>query len=293
MIQNGDGQIERMVEELTADMAEAAEVLSRRKISLAAALYLCNVVLLPQALYRLKLSHATSEQVDRVQAAVRRVVARKARLTAAHSDVLFGGYMGCGWRRWRDEVGIERIKIIAMAWEEWDTTFARVMRGAVAQMQEEHGRVPMVFQGAYVGGNERIAETWLGQAWRWMSQVRLTMKLRGVSAVVSEADPLICSAFNTADDRARSRAACARFRVRRRSDMMCYDGEQVRPEAAVGGEWERADGGKWAGWACAVRQRLVYEKMLPVAMPVPAVEVGVTLAFKDAAARRKQLLGMG
>ena len=131
MIQNGDGQIERMVEELTADMAEAAEVLSRRKISLAAALYLCNVVLLPQALYRLKLSHATSEQVDRVQAAVRRVVARKAKLTAAHSDVLFGGYMGCGWRRWRDEVGIERVKIIAMAWEEWDTTFARVMRGAV------------------------------------------------------------------------------------------------------------------------------------------------------------------
>ena len=232
---------------------------------------------------RLKLSHATSEQVDRVQAAVRRVVARKAKLTAAHSDVLFGGYMGCGWRRWRDEVGIERVKIIAMAWEEWDTTFARVMRGAVAQMQEEHGRVPMVFQGAYVGGNERIAGTWLGQAWRWMSQVRLTMKLRGVSAVVSEADPLICSAFNTADDRARSRAACARFRVRRRSDMMCYDGEQVRPEAAVGGEWERADGGKWAGWACAARQRLVAEKMLPVAMPVPAVEVGATLAFRDMA----------
>ena len=32
-----------------------------------------------------------------------------------------------------------------------------------------------------------------------------------------------------------------------------------------------------------MRQRLVHEKMLPVAMPVPAVEVGVTLAFKDAA----------
>ena len=166
MIQNGDGQIERMVEELAADMAEAAEVLSRRRITLAAALYLCNVVLLPQALYRLKLSHATSEQVDRVQAAVRRVVARKAKLAAAHSDVLFGGYMGCGWRRWRDEVGIERVKIVAMAWEEWDTTFARVMRGAVAQMQAEHGRVPMVFHGAYPEGNARIAESWLGQAER-------------------------------------------------------------------------------------------------------------------------------
>ena len=43
---------------------EAAEVLSRRRITLAAALYLCNVVLLPQALYRLKLSHPDSDGSD-------------------------------------------------------------------------------------------------------------------------------------------------------------------------------------------------------------------------------------
>ena len=106
------------------------------RVTLAAALFLCNVVLLPQALYRLKLSHASLEQIERVQGAVRRVIARKAKLTAAHSNILFGGYMGCGWRRWRDEVGVERVKVLAMAWEEWDTTFARVMRGAVAQLQE-------------------------------------------------------------------------------------------------------------------------------------------------------------
>ena len=166
-------------------------------------------MLLPQALYRLKLSHASSEQVERVQAAVRRVIARKAKLTAAHSDILYGGYMGCGWRRWRDEVGIERVKILAMAWEEWDTTFGRVMRGAVAQMQKEHGRVPLVFSGAYDGSSERISDTWLGQTWKWMSESKLSMRLRGLKTLVCKADPLLHTAFTTARDTAESRAACA------------------------------------------------------------------------------------
>ena len=60
MVQNGQGDIEDMLDRLTVEMGDAAEVLSRRKVTLAAALYLCNVVLLPQALYRLKLSHASS-----------------------------------------------------------------------------------------------------------------------------------------------------------------------------------------------------------------------------------------
>ena len=207
MVQNGQGDIEDMLDRLTVEMGDAAEVLSRRKVTLAAALYLCNVVLLPQALYRLKLSHASSEQVERVQAAVRRVIARKAKLTAAHSDILYGGYMGCGWRRWRDEVGIERVKILAMAWEEWDTTFGRVMRGAVAQMQKEHGRVPLVFSGAYDGSSERVSDTWLGQTWKWMSESKLSMRLRGLKALVCKADPLLHTAFTTARDKAESRAA--------------------------------------------------------------------------------------
>ena len=60
MVQNGQGDIEDMLDRLTVEMGDAAEVLSRRKVVLAAALYLRNVVLLPQALYRLKLSHASS-----------------------------------------------------------------------------------------------------------------------------------------------------------------------------------------------------------------------------------------
>ena len=144
------------------------------------------------------------------------MIARKAKLTAAHSDILYGGYMGCGWRRWRDEVGIERVKILAMAWEEWDTTFGRVMRGAVAQMQKEHGRVPLVFSGAYDGSSERVSDTWLGQTWKWMSESKLSMRLRGLKALVCKADPMLHTAFTTARDKAESRAACRRFRVMRR-----------------------------------------------------------------------------
>ena len=111
MVQNGQGDIDEMLDRLAVEMGDAAEVLSRRKVTLAAALYLCNVVLLPQALYRLKLSHASSEQVERVQAAVRRVIARKAKLTAAHSDILYGGDMGCGgfvqWEPGLGELGLQ------------------------------------------------------------------------------------------------------------------------------------------------------------------------------------------
>jgi hypothetical protein len=38
--------------------------------------------------------------------------------------------MGCGWKRWKDEVGIERLKIVQQAaWQEKATVFAKVMRG--------------------------------------------------------------------------------------------------------------------------------------------------------------------
>jgi hypothetical protein len=59
------------------------------------------------------------------------VIAKKAHITAAHINVLFGGYMGCGGRRWCDEAGIERLRILQMAWQEKDYVFAKVMRGAV------------------------------------------------------------------------------------------------------------------------------------------------------------------
>ena len=104
-------------------------------------------------------------------------------------------------------------------------------------------RVPLVFSGAYDGSSERVSDTWLGQTWKWMSESKLSMRLRGLKALVCKADPLLHTAFTTARDKAESRAACARFRVMRRSDLMQYDGEQLRAEARADGEWEQADGG--------------------------------------------------
>jgi hypothetical protein len=66
MIQDGDGNCENMVDQLRLQVGEAAEVLSRKKISLAGAIYLSNVVIMPSALYRPKLSSATDEQIDHI-----------------------------------------------------------------------------------------------------------------------------------------------------------------------------------------------------------------------------------
>ena len=120
----------------------------------------------PLAMYRLKLSRATAKQIDAVQASMRRVVAKKAHITAAHTDVLFGGFMGCGWRKWQDEVNIERLKILMLAWEEPNTVFGKVMRGAMATMQAECPGPDLVCNGRFTGGaNPKVCDTWLGQLW--------------------------------------------------------------------------------------------------------------------------------
>ena len=62
MVQNGHGDVDNMVKCLKNEMWDSAEVLRRKKISVAGAIYLVNTVLLPRALYRLKLSSASDEQ---------------------------------------------------------------------------------------------------------------------------------------------------------------------------------------------------------------------------------------
>ena len=114
-----------------------------------------------------------------------------------------------------------------------------------------------------------------------MSESKLSMRLRGLKALVCKADPLLHTAFTTARDKAESRAACDRFRVMRRSDLMQYDGEQLRAEARADGEWEQADGGKWRMWVNRVRTCFVENQMLPMVMPEPRVEAGAVLAYKD------------
>ena len=101
MIQNGLGGCDKMVSDLRDEMNDAAEIIKRKRMSLAGAIYLWNVVLMPRALYRLKLSNATDEQIDRIQSGLRRTIVSKAHITAANSSILFGGYMGCGWKRWK------------------------------------------------------------------------------------------------------------------------------------------------------------------------------------------------
>jgi hypothetical protein len=54
MIQNGLGECDKMVSDLRDEMNDAAEIIKRKRMSLAGAIYLSNVVLVPRALYRLK-----------------------------------------------------------------------------------------------------------------------------------------------------------------------------------------------------------------------------------------------
>ena len=67
MVQNGDGEIDGMLEAVEAEVREEAAVLSRKRISLAGMAYLSNAVILPGVLYKLKFSHANVKQIDRIQ----------------------------------------------------------------------------------------------------------------------------------------------------------------------------------------------------------------------------------
>jgi hypothetical protein len=77
MIQNGDGNCDQMVEQLRLQVDEAAAILSRKKISLAGALYLSNVVVMPSAMYRLKLSTPLTYKLIVSRAPSERLLQRK------------------------------------------------------------------------------------------------------------------------------------------------------------------------------------------------------------------------
>jgi hypothetical protein len=87
MIQNGDGYCDQMVEQLRLQVDEAAAILSRKMLSLAGAIYLSNVVVMPSAMCRLKLSTAKALQIDCIQSPLRKVVAKKAHIAAAHTKM--------------------------------------------------------------------------------------------------------------------------------------------------------------------------------------------------------------
>jgi hypothetical protein len=119
-------------------------------------------------LYRLKFSHASTAQIDRIQHSLclLLVAAKKAGLTAAAHKVLFGGYMGCGWNRWTDEVNLERMKMMLQG------RSILCMAGPCAglpvhQLQVRRGEsAPVMERRSGVSGDEKGASR-LGQLWLW------------------------------------------------------------------------------------------------------------------------------
>ena len=76
-------ELEAQVEAVEAEVREEAAVLSRKRISLAGMAYLSNTVILPRVLYKLKFSHASVKQIDKIQSSLLDAAAKKAGLTAA------------------------------------------------------------------------------------------------------------------------------------------------------------------------------------------------------------------
>jgi hypothetical protein len=87
--------------------------------------------------------------------------------------------MGYGWKRWKDEVGIERLKMVQAAWQEKTTVFAKVMRGAVWCTQSKSNADNLILETKFVDhGNSAVDDSWLGRLWKWMSSANLTLKLK-------------------------------------------------------------------------------------------------------------------
>ena len=201
--------------------------------------------------------------------------------------------MGCGWKRWSDEVGIAKLQMLLTAWEEKDTTFSKVMRGAVWKMQSEVGaRRELVLNGRYRHEhNPRVHETWLGQLWRWMTRAELQVRLDGLSVRVAAGRRSIVEEAGRYSDTERElvQRGCDVLGVQWVTDLLCRDGQHVRPEMAVGGRTSAP----WAGrvvldgkdWCDVVRSRLGWtgNEVSPVPMPRPQLAVGCVVAYRVAA----------
>ena len=102
--------------------------------------------------------------------------------------------MGCGWKRWKDEVGIERLKIVQAAWQEKTSVFSKVVRGAVWCAQKGSAASGLVFETQFVDyGTPEVEDSWIGRLWKWMSVTNLQLKLKGREAKVRCRDRVMCS----------------------------------------------------------------------------------------------------
>jgi hypothetical protein len=73
--------------------------------------------------------------------------------------------MGCGWKRWKDEVGIERLKIVSTSSvaREKASVSSKVVRGAVWCAQKIVWHQALVLETQFVDyGTPEVEDSWIG-----------------------------------------------------------------------------------------------------------------------------------
>ena len=134
-------------------------------------------------------------------------------------------------------MGLERLLAVIRAWEEHETVYAKVVRGAMWRMQRESDEgVGVALVGKYSGeANERVHGTWLGQLWAWASSQKVGLRLQGIRREgrpddVSSTKPLV-ELFAGKRERREVAEGCRRFGVTRKADLLqlgCWEWRRGR-----------------------------------------------------------------
>jgi hypothetical protein len=140
VVQNGDGEIEGMLEAVEAEVREEAAVLGRKRISLADMAYLSSTVIRGTLQIEVLACECEANRQDIIESAGRCGKEGRIDCGGAQSTV-WRVCMGCGWKKWSGEVNIERIKVVLQGWQEENTMhiYGSVIRGAVHQLQQTRG----------------------------------------------------------------------------------------------------------------------------------------------------------
>ena len=82
--------------------------------------------------------------------------------------------MGCGWKKWSDEVNIERLKMVLQGWQEENTTYGEVIRGALHQLQTTRGGAGLVMERSAGAVGDMADGTWMGHGWGMVVNIFVT-----------------------------------------------------------------------------------------------------------------------
>jgi hypothetical protein len=111
--------------------------------------------------------------------------------------------------------------------------FAKVMRGAVWQLQRDSGAPDLVLESPFAGDEiAAVTNTWLGRLWQWMSRSGLQLQLRGRSAEVAcKGGDCDCDRILVRDLKGNTKrlavSGCSEFGVSTVSDLLERDGTHV------------------------------------------------------------------